>query len=798
MRPATLHERYADSMHPSLKRPGVQERLLQAGKKGFLDLTKCERLPLCGVASASDAVAEARPAGPVDNKGKAVQSQEGAASSTSSPGNVAPSISLPARLQDEEFDEDEFGSSGPNTPPGEARLDVGMPGRSEEGVTGWKKPASDSPDGQKKPRIGDELFLEPPEDVFLIKPKFKKRPEVNLKTLSDSKRKLFIHGSDGKEWKSMLDNKALKALEPVIAREIRLRKAHRIMECRFVRTFKDIEKHESGLTYVDEAGRIAKAKSRLAALGHGDPDLVEKLLSQKLSSPTVSSATIRLTFATIASMKWVLEMGGISTAFLNSDPIEGGEKTYCELPPGLLGVEPGSILEVVKPFYGFNDAPEAWRRKLMASLTSLGWDQSPIDPCLYALYDEPASKDVSQARRLIGLLVTHVDDLAMGGAGKKFQRAGDALRETSKFGSWDVGTGRFLGMLMRQTKDGSIVLGNPGYGREKLIPVKIPKSAQEDDPVSEDLISEVRARGDMLQWAACQWRPDISAQTNLVMQAFPKPCVKNARRLNETIRRAKQDIDMDIIIPSLPLEELMIFGHSDSSLANARRGGTHSGLIVSVGQRQIAEGQTGAWGPLYWRSQRLRRAVTSTLSAEALAVLNAARELEWSQVLLAAIITGLRDVAAIRKVAPSTIPTTLVSDCKSLYDILHAATATRASVDREVSLDVLVLREILERIQGSERWAPGIRQLADGLTKDKAEGMDTLRATRLHQYILGSEDTALKERHAEKERRLQRNRDRQEKAKQKTSSSSSPNPSSSSSNSSDPVGLDQVEVQNEW
>ncbi len=64
-----------------------------------------------------------------------------------------------------------------------------------------------------------------------------------------------------------------------------------------------------------------------------------------------------------------------------------------------------------------------------------------------------------------------------------------------------------------------------------------------------------------------------------------------------------------------------------------------------------------------------------------------------------------------------------------------------------------MLRGLLSRTQTASRWAPGLRQLANALTKDNADCADTLRsALRLVSFCLGDEQAALRERAAEKER----------------------------------------------
>ena len=62
------------------------------------------------------------------------------------------------------------------------------------------------------------------------------------------------------------------------------------------------------------------------------------------------------------------------------------------------------------------------------------------------------------------------------------------------------------------------------------------------------------------------------------------------------------------------------------------------------------------------------------------------------------------------------VPTYIVTDCRSLYDLLTKMSAPGAGItEKRVAIDIFAIREILpkERV----RWAPTYRMLADGMTK---------------------------------------------------------------------------------
>ena len=77
--------------------------------------------------------------------------------------------------------------------------------------------------------------------------------------------------------------------------------------------------------------------------------------------------------------------------------------------------------------------------------------------------------------------------------------------------------------------------------------------------------------------------------------------------------------------------------------------------------------------------------------------------------------------------------------------------------DKRTAVDVVIVREPLERMTTVLRWAPTNCQLADGLTKDEARPVDLLCAVvREGEYQLFDEADHLRRAAAERQRRQER------------------------------------------
>lgn len=78
-----------------------------------------------------------------------------------------------------------------------------------------------------------------------------------------------------------------------------------------------------------------------------------------------------------------------------------------EQPEGFVDPEhPEWVCEIIRSLYGLKQSPRQWNAKLHEFLLSVGLTQSSYDPSIYYV-----KEDVS----LKGLIVVHVDDLAITG-----------------------------------------------------------------------------------------------------------------------------------------------------------------------------------------------------------------------------------------------------------------------------------------------------------------------------------------------------------------------------------------------
>ena len=555
------------------------------------------------------------------------------------------------------------------------------------------------------------------------------------------------------EWNTMLEKNAVRLHYGRRAAEIKQKQADRFIGSRFVITRKSTDESQA----IDESDPSTyRIKSRWCLQGHLDPDLDRKVQAGMLQSPTLSQMGRMLVMQLISSFQWELQLGDIKGAFLEAGPLpEQFRPLYASQPRGgIPGVPSDAVLEVVGNLYGQNDAPLAWHKTFDSEAIKIGWERSKFDACLYYLRD--------QSQKLVGIMGVHVDDTAIGGSGPVFEKAVHDLKSRFPYRKWRKGEGEFCGAYYKQNPKTKTIEMSQALFVDKLRHASIPKSAKPDDRLSDSQVRVLRAINGSLNWLSSQSRPDLAVQTSFCQQAFPNPCVKHLREANNAIRRAKQHKDLTIQFSSIDPKDLIVCCHSDAAFANI---GAHAqaGYILAFSEQKLHKGEVAKWVPVCWKSYKLPRAVSSTLSGESQALATATGTVEWLNLLLSEALDGKTEIRNCRStlarrppVVAIARPPVVATDCKSLYDHIVSPSSPTAVGDRRTSVDIIIIRESNKITNAQVRWLPTEWMVADGLTKDKADPICLLRScVRAGTYQISPEEHVLAQQAEERARKAQ-------------------------------------------
>ena len=91
---------------------------------------------------------------------------------------------------------------------------------------------------------------------------------------------------------------------------------------------------------------------------------------------------------------------------------------------------------------------------------------------------------------------------------------------------------------------------------EKIRPVNIPRGSRIDEPLNPFQMKVLQAVNGSLNWLSSQLRPDLSVQTSMSQQSFPKPTIKDFRVANHAIRHARQESCLGITFKPIQPDKL--------------------------------------------------------------------------------------------------------------------------------------------------------------------------------------------------------------------------------------------------
>ena len=579
------------------------------------------------------------------------------------------------------------------------------------------------PEGWNLPRELDEDM------ICLASEGRKKRVEVKLRDLTVKEQQRFA-AAKHKEVGAWLSHRTVRKVAKGRIPE------KNIMRCRWIYTWKSAEPESEATA----DGR--KAKARLVVLGFEDPDL-DKVPND---APTLSKDGRQLLLQKVCSNRWRLCSFDISTAFLHGKG--DGRLLGIHAPPEVreaLSMDEGDQCELKGGAYGRIDAPYLWYQELRGALLELGFQQCPLDRCVYTL----STADSHGVQRCHGVLGVHVDD-GIGGGDSYFREVLEKLRAKYSFGSFEEGSFVFTGIRVHQWDDMSIELDQVDY-IEKIDPIQIPRDRRREP---ESLIDErerkrFRQLIGSLQYAAVHTRADISAKVGEMQSAVNHATVAQLLEANRILQEAKRHKVSLMIVP-LQESRVTFCAFSDASFASSNNLTAHQGTIIFATTNELLENNSAVVCPIAWSSKKIPRVVRSTLGAEAVALSNTVDRLSWIRVFWAWMKDSRTKWQSPEKLLQEEPTAAAVTDCKSVYDII-SRTAPPQCEEHRTTIECLLIRERMQE-NCRLRWVASGAMLADCLTKsmDASRLRECLASGR---YSLFDEDMVLRQR-SEKRKQL--------------------------------------------
>ena len=539
-----------------------------------------------------------------------------------------------------------------------------------------------------------------------------------------------LERAKAKEWAAWTGYKSVDIIPP---KEVqKLPRYIQAVPLRFVIT----DRNETQRT--EERPLPVDLKARLVVLGNLERDAVFRR-----DAPTASLLAQHLVLAWAASggggpdgPKRQLEKLDAKNAYLQGDAIE--RDLYLRLPQGgLPGVAPGSLLKANVPIYGTGDAARGFWLKMQKVFAASGWTPSALEPALFYLWDPEG--------RLVGMAVTHVDDVLLCGEGEHYRRQVRKMKAEMEFDKESAKTFVYCGKQVRQSDDGTIELGQPDTAEQvKKIALTTQRRRDPDAKCTAEEISALRGRYGSLSWLQRQTRPDLSYASSKGQTAMSAPTVADILACNRAVEKAheRKDFVLRFRGGAIDWATAEVLCTTDASHAgeedivlNERSGDaaterleresfrSQKGMVVMLSESREkgnGAGKTNVY-PMEWKSQVEKRVCRSTLQAETYALATGTEATDWLRALLAE--TRNREFSVHRwEQEIAAIPCWWLVDAKSVQE--HLGKDCGMPADKRLGIELASLRQLLRRGSGKCRvvWIDTTTQLADALTKDMDAG----------------------------------------------------------------------------
>jgi hypothetical protein len=214
----------------------------------------------------------------------------------------------------------------------------------------------------------------------------------------------------------------------------------------------------------------------------------------------------------------------------------------------------------------------------------------------------------------------------------------------------------------------------------KPIAIEANRKSQLEHPVTESERLALRGSVGSLQYAAINTRPDLSSKLSFLQSTINHE-IENLMEANRLLHEAKKHHGVTITIKPIPYTAFRFLAFSDASFSSATKPDSHAGSIIVGTHSDTNQNCQCPISPLTWRCRKIQKVVTSTLSAETMALSSTLDQLSWLRLFWSWIhdptVQWKKPEDALLKLAPAlTAPTRsedadlTITDCKSLFDLI--------------------------------------------------------------------------------------------------------------------------------
>ncbi|GJT51217.1 putative RNA-directed DNA polymerase [Tanacetum coccineum] len=373
--------------------------------------------------------------------------------------------------------------------------------------------------------------------------------------------------------------------------------------------------HEmEALSSINLMVKLKDTKARLVAKGCGQKEGIDY---DEIFSPVVKMSTVRCFINMAVQNSWNISQLDVNNAFLYGDL---NEDVYMIPPPGFFDKNDTRVCKLVKSLYGLKQAPRQWNKKLVETLSKVGFLQSKNDHSLFTKHKDGM---------FLALLV-YVDDIIItGNNNDEITKFKTYLNQ--KFKIKDLGELKFFlgievvkiknGLCLNQRKYCIELLYEYGLLACKLVATPMPengilahKETDNDKPLK-DITSYQKIIGKLIY--LCNTRPDIAYYVHCLSQHMHLPLQSHFEAALRVLRYLKSAPGAGIRYSKTNSRSVCTYADSDWAKCKMTRKSV-SGYCVFISGCLVS-----------WKSKKQATLSRSSAEAEYRSMASAVCEVMW-------------------------------------------------------------------------------------------------------------------------------------------------------------------------
>ena len=376
-------------------------------------------------------------------------------------------------------------------------------------------------------------------------------------------------------------------------------------------------------------------------------------------------------------------------------------------------IPPYALLWLLKGAYGLTEAPRLWYLRARQILSEIGFVELRCARAVFVLRDE--------TERLVAMLTLHVDDGMLFGNGKSpvFEKARKMIDKRFNIKKWaalnEEKAEDYLGMQWIQGK-GFIMAHMDAY-IEGLEPMDSKKGVPEETPLNELEKTEFKSTHAKLRWPVSHVVPELAyGLSALAQKSRDDLTAGDVTKLNALIKKVKEITANGggrLTFRALDLNDLVVATPFDASFAKEADMKSQCGFMSFLTTSAVMTEPTQC-SLVEFQSSTISRRVKSTMAAESAALSTAVDRHLYLRLLVESILYGEPEYGTNWRTQLK-IPGVCITDAKSLYD--HLSKTGSIPTERQVLIDLLTARDLIETKVMALKWVPTKHMPADILTK---------------------------------------------------------------------------------